>query len=83
MIGHVLLFSVLIDVNLKPKPSKCGGGGRGMLPKISKRDISTTTIKPVECGMVNVPPKAITAQVQNLAGIFLYNLWPLLHESLP
>lgn len=72
MIGHVLLFSVLIDVNLKPKPSKCRGGGRGvgrgMLPEISKGGISTTTIKPVECGMLNLPPKVITAEVQNLDG---------------
>ena len=36
------------------------GGGEGMLPKISKRDIATTTVKPVECGMLNVPPKFIT-----------------------
>lgn len=46
-----------------------GGGGRGMLPKISKRDISTTTIKSVECGKLNVPLKVITAQVQDLAGV--------------
>lgn len=53
MIGHVLLFFVLTDVNLKLKSSKGRGGwGEGrtrMLPEISRRHISSATIKPVAC----------------------------------
>lgn len=53
MIGHVLLFFVLTDVNLKLMSSKGRGGwGEGrtrMLPEISKRHISSATIKPVAC----------------------------------
>jgi len=37
MTGHVLLFSVLIDVNLKPKPSKHRGGERNAAKDKQKR----------------------------------------------
>lgn len=55
---------------LETQAFKMSEGGRGMLPKISKRHTCTTTIKAVKCGMHNVPPKLIAAQVQNLSGIW-------------
>lgn len=61
---------------LETQAFKMWEGGRGMVPKISKRHTSTTTIKAVKCGMLNVPPKLIAAQVQNLAGIWT-PLWSL------